>query len=55
MGVISGLLEGFIGKGIPALSWRVQGTLRHAGNSRAPGYYLDNTGFSEVDYSSVLS
>ena len=54
MGATSGALEGAFEKKLEGLSWRVQGTFRRAGNSRAPKYYLDNTGFSETDFSSAL-
>lgn len=55
MGATSGALEGAFGKKLEGLSWRIQGTYRRAGNSRAPNYYLDNTGFSETDFSSALA
>jgi iron complex outermembrane receptor protein len=55
MGATSGVVEGAFGKSLTGLSWRIQGTLRRAGNSRAPNYYLDNTGFSETDFSSALA
>jgi iron complex outermembrane receptor protein len=54
MGATSGMLEGAFGKKLKGLSWRIQGTLRRAGNAKAPTYYLDNTGFSEADYSAGL-
>lgn len=40
--------------GLPALRWRVQGTAKRAGTTRSPGYYQQNTGFSEYDYSAAL-
>lgn len=49
MGVASGMLQGSFGKVLSGLSWRVQGTLRRAGNFKAPGYYLINTGIEEAD------
>ena len=55
MGVISGMFEGAFDKSLSGLSWRVQGTLKDAGNSEAPGYYLDNTAIREQDYSGQLS
>jgi iron complex outermembrane recepter protein len=55
MGAGSAMVEGAFDKRLTGLSWRVQGTYRQAGNSRAPGYYLDNTGFKEGDYSAALS
>jgi len=36
------------------LSYRVQGTLRRAGNSRSAHYYLTNTGLAERNYSLAL-
>jgi iron complex outermembrane receptor protein len=36
------------------LSYRVQGTLRRAGNSRSANYYLANTGLEERNYSLAL-
>jgi len=55
MGVAEGMLEGAFGKKLTGLSWRIQGTLKRAGNSEAPGYYLFNTGIKESDYSAELS
>ena len=34
--------------------WRVQGTLKRAGYARAPGYFLENTGFRERNFSGDL-
>ncbi|WP_161889395.1 TonB-dependent receptor [Pontibacter russatus] len=39
---------------IPPLSWRLQGTVKKAGNTRTPDYYLDNTGFGEQNFSGAL-
>lgn len=39
---------------LPALGWRVQGTYRRGGNSRAPGYWLGNTGIEEGNFSAAL-
>lgn len=36
------------------LSWRVQGSLRKAGDSRTPQYVMSNTGFEEQDGSYAL-
>lgn len=52
-GTASGLLEGNI-SGLPGLSWRLQGTYKIAGNSKAADYYLDNTGAREQNYSAAL-
>lgn len=48
-GVSSGILEGRFKK-IP-LSWRVQGTIKKAGNIKTPDYYLANSGFTEKNFS----
>lgn len=37
------------------LSYRVQGTLRRAGNARAANYYIQNTGLQEQNYSLALA
>ena len=55
MGVASIMFEGAFGKNLSGLSWRLQGTINRAGNSEAPGYYLDNTGSFERDYSAQLA
>jgi iron complex outermembrane receptor protein len=54
MGTGSAMLEGAFGKKLKGLSWRIQGTFRQAGNSMAPHYYLDNTGFKEGDFSAAM-
>ena len=38
---------------IGTLGWRVQGSMRRAGDAKTPGYYLPNTGFKEIDYSAA--
>lgn len=53
-GVVSGDLEGAFDKAFKGLSWRLQGTLKRAGNARTPLYYLDNTGLAEGDFSAQL-
>ena len=35
----------------PAFAWRLQGTLRRAGNSKTPDYWLDNSGVREENMS----
>lgn len=40
------LLEGGLGA-VPGLGWRVQGSLRQAGDARTPGYVLGNSAFQE--------
>lgn len=52
-GVLSGIVQGGFPKN-DAFSWRVQGTAKRAGNSHAPGYYLKNTGVSELNFSSAV-
>ncbi|HUB60474.1 MAG TPA: TonB-dependent receptor plug domain-containing protein [Puia sp.] len=55
IGAASGMVEGSAGKGaLQGLSWRLQGTLKQAGNARAPNYYLGNTGYVESDYSATV-
>lgn len=49
-GVASAQLDYNIGK-IKGLSLRAQGTLKQAGNSRTPCYYMANTGFKEYNFS----
>ena len=39
---------------IPPLSWRLQGTVKKAGNVRTPDYYLQNTAFQEQNFSGAL-
>lgn len=53
---ISGMLECNINnKFLDALNWRVQGTLKRAGNFRAADYFLKNTGAREADFSAALN
>lgn len=49
---VSGTLEGCFHR-VPALSWRVNGTFRRGGNSRAPDYWLGNTGLEEGNFSAA--
>lgn len=49
-GNISATLEGCHHR-ISAFSWRVNGTFKRGGNSRAPQYWLGNTGIEEGDFS----
>ena len=53
-GVASGYLEGASGGKLEGLSWRVQGTVKKAGNAKTADYYLNNTGYDENDYSATL-
>lgn len=39
---------------LPALAWRVQGTYRRGSNSRAPQYWMKNTGVEEGNFSAAL-
>lgn len=52
-GVLSGIVEQNFEK-IPALSWRLQGTLKQAGNVKTPDYYLKNTGLKEYNFSGAV-
>lgn len=52
LGAISAILEQQV-PAVPGLSWRVQGTLRKGGNTRTPGYWLDNTGVQEYNFSAA--
>ena len=52
-GVLSGMLQsGF--ERIKGLSWRLQGTAKHSGNTRAADYHLGNTGVREYNLSAAL-
>ncbi|MFB9863104.1 TonB-dependent receptor [Rufibacter immobilis] len=51
-GVVSGMVESNPAA-MPSLSWRLQGTLKQAGNSKTPDYYLDNTGYREQNFSAA--
>ena len=53
MGVLSGLVEGKFKKA-ESLSFRVQGTLKRAGNFKTPDYFLKNSGFAEKNYSATV-
>lgn len=50
---IAGLAEGKIPFSIPVY-WRLQGTAKQSGNVRAPGYYIDNTGYREQNWGWAL-
>ncbi len=54
VGVASGMVEGGAGGKLEGLSWRLQGTVKRAGNAQAADYYLGNTGFNENDYSATV-
>ncbi len=53
-GVVSTFLEGRFDKKLSGLSWRIQGTLKEAGNYKTPTYYLTNTAMNESNYSSAI-
>jgi iron complex outermembrane receptor protein len=53
-GAASAMLEGTHFKN-QQFNWRVQGTLRKAGDSRAPDYVISNTGFDEQNGSVALA
>ncbi|MDH5598274.1 MAG: carboxypeptidase-like regulatory domain-containing protein, partial [Cyclobacteriaceae bacterium] len=50
MGLASGTLEGNINF-LEDWAWRVQGTIKRAGDSRSPDYNLTNTGIAESNFS----
>lgn len=52
-GTLSGILNGN-SKKLFGLKFRIHGTLKQAGNSKAPDYYLKNTGFTEKNFSAAL-
>lgn len=54
MGAASASLQGAFGKKLEGLAWRVQGSLKDAGNFSTPNYYLINTGLREGDFSANL-
>ena len=54
IGVASAMVEDALGGKLDGLSWRLQGTLKKAGNAQTANYYLGNTGFDENDYSAAL-
>ena len=49
-GIVSGIINQNF-KRISALSWRLQGTLKKAGNLNTPNYILKNTGVEEYNFS----
>ncbi|WP_167856445.1 TonB-dependent receptor [Hymenobacter metallicola] len=53
LGAASAMVEGNAGR-LPALSGRIQGTLRRAGTMQTPDYYLKNSGFAEQNFSAAL-
>jgi len=55
LGASSLVLEGAFDKKLKGLSWRVQGTVRRAGNSKTATYYMENTAFKEENFSATLT
>jgi iron complex outermembrane receptor protein len=53
-GTFSGILQSGNLFNIKGLAWRIQGTLKQAGNYRTPHYYLMNTGLKEQNFSTTL-
>ncbi|HVU94685.1 MAG TPA: TonB-dependent receptor [Puia sp.] len=53
-GAVSGNVEGAAGGKWKGLSFRLQGSLKKAGNAEAANYWLGNTGYNEGDYSATL-
>jgi iron complex outermembrane receptor protein len=49
-GAISSMIQ-FSPEKLPALAFRLQGTLKQGGDVRTPEYYLKNTGFREQNFS----
>ena len=56
LGAASAFVQGAIdtSSALRGLSWRLQGTLRRAGNARTARYYLQNTGLREQNFSGAL-
>ena len=54
LGAASGYVEGASGGKLEGLSWRLQGTVKDAGNFESARYYLGNTGLKENDFSAAL-
>ncbi|MFT6922241.1 MAG: iron complex outermembrane receptor protein [Crocinitomicaceae bacterium] len=52
-GNASATLDGNLSK-FPAISWRLQGTVKRGGNVKSPDYYLKNTGSKEYNFSGAL-
>jgi iron complex outermembrane recepter protein len=53
MGALSAIVDGNLKKQ-PKLSWRLQGTLKKAGNARTRNYWLDNSGLEEMNMSAAI-
>jgi iron complex outermembrane receptor protein len=53
LGAFSAMLEGALGKKLPGLSYRLQGTFKRSGDVSTPDYLLGNTGLLEGDFSAA--
>jgi iron complex outermembrane receptor protein len=52
-GAASAQLQGYFDR-VKYISWRVQGSMKKGGSIKTPGYYLDNTGTEEKNFSYAL-
>ena len=53
LGALSATVQGSPGK-LPALAWRAQGTVRRAGLTRTPDYWISSTALAEYNYSAAV-
>ncbi|HEX8659764.1 MAG TPA: TonB-dependent receptor [Hymenobacter sp.] len=53
LGAVSATVQGSPGK-LPALAWRAQGTVRRAGLTRTPDYWISSTALAEYNYSGAV-
>ncbi len=53
VGVASAMLDGKLRGKLP-LAGRMQGTFKRGGNLCTPGYFLENTGVKEINYSAAI-
>ena len=53
-GIASAMIEQNL-RAVPALSWRIQGSLKQNGNTSTPHYYLKNTGVKEYNFSAATA
>ena len=53
-GAVGSFTIGSSFKKLPALAWRLQGSMKKMGNYKAPKYYLENTGTQEKNYAAEL-
>jgi len=54
LGAFSAMFEGALGKKLPGLSYRLQGTFKRSGDVSTPNYLLGNTGLFESDFSAAV-